>query len=58
MSMLLSLILLSCMVASNREIANINSSSTSLAMSNSSRPNIVSEDVYMNTLKGNPIYQA
>jgi len=46
------------MVASNREIANINSSSTSLAMSNSSRPNIVSEDVYMNTLKGNPIYQA
>jgi len=41
----------SCMVVPNREIANINLSSTFLAMSNSLRSNIISEDICINILR-------
>ena len=40
------------MVVPNKGIANLNSFSIDLATSNSIKPNIVSKDIYMDSLKG------
>ena len=49
---LLSFIPLSCMVAPNREIVNINPFITSSAVSNLANSNCVSEDIQMGALRG------
>ena len=50
--MLLSFILLSYIVVSNREIMNIKLFFTFSAMSNSLGPNAISKDVYIDVLRG------